>query len=256
MTSKIKNILISQPKPKDPIKSPYSELTRKYNVKIDFHKFFTIEGVPAKDFRKQKVSLKDFNAIIFTSKNAVDHFFRICEEMRYTVPETLKYFCVSEATSFYLQKYIVYRKRKIFTGKTNITELIEVIKKHEHEKYLLPCSEIHKMDLPKQLDANKIHYKKALLYKTAHNDLSKLDIDKYQIIVFFSPSGIKSLVENFPDFKQEDKLIATFGTATTKAAKNARFNVEIQAPTPKHPSMTMALDAFLEQSKRATLRKK
>lgn len=241
------NILVSQPKPIDAVKNPYNELAQKYNLNIEFFKFITVEGIPARDFRKDKVGILDHTAVIFTSRNSVDHFFRICKEMRIEVPETMKYFSISESTSFYLQKYVQFRKRKIFHGKQNFKDLLEIIKKHKDEKYLLPCSDIHKQSLTKLLEDSKINYTKAILYKTLASDLSDIDIKKYDMLIFFSPSGITSLLKNFPDFQQGETKIAVFGPTTAKAVKDAGLKLDLNAPTKTAPSMTMALDQFLEK---------
>jgi uroporphyrinogen-III synthase len=241
---KIKNILVSQPKPEND-KSPYWDLAKRYNLVIDFYKFIRIEGVSASDFRKDKVKILDHTAIILTSKNAVDHFFRISKEMRAVIPETMKYFCISESTALYLQKYIQYRKRKIFHSRENVKELIELIKKHREEKFLLPCSDVHKQDIPKLLSSNKINYTKAIIYRTLCSDLTSIDINKYDMLVMFSPSGITSLFKNFPKYKQGNKIIAAFGSATAKAVKKAGLKLNIEAPKPKTPSMTSAIEYFL-----------
>nr|NQU92582.1 uroporphyrinogen-III synthase [Bacteroidota bacterium] len=244
----IKKILVSQPQPADPIKSPYNELSQKYNLKVDFYKFIKVEGVPSRVFRKDKVSILDHSAVIFTSRNSVDHFFRMCKEMRVEVPDSMKYFSISESTSFYLQKYVQYRKRKIFHGKQNFKDLLEIIKKHKDEKFLLPCSDIYKQTLPKLLEENKIAYSKAVIYKTLASDLSDLDINNYDMLIFFSPSGVQSLLKNFPDFIQGETKIAVFGPTTAKAVKDAGFKLDLNAPTKTAPSMTMALDQFLEKA--------
>lgn len=242
---KIKKILVSQPEPATE-KSPYFDLAEKHNLKIDFRPFIQVEPVEAKVFRKDRINILDFTAIIFTSRTAVDHFFRICEEMRVTVPDSMKYFCVSEATAFYLQKYIVYRKRKIFFGKSKFDDLIEIMEKHKEEKFLLPLSDMHKPDIPKKLEKLKVIYKIAILYRTVASDLSDLSDVNYDILVFFSPSGIKSLFENFPEFIQKDTKIAAFGPTTAKAVKDAKLRLDIQAPLPEAPSMTMALDQYIK----------
>jgi uroporphyrinogen-III synthase len=241
---KIKNILVSQPKPEND-KSPYFELARKHNLSIDFQMFIRIEGVTASDFRRDRIRILDYSAVLLTSKNAVDHFFRICREMRVHVPETMKYFCISESTALYLQKYIQYRKRKIFHGSENVKELIELIKKHREEKYLLPCSDVHKQDIPKLLTANKISFTKAIIYRTLCTDLSNIKIDKYDMLVFFSPATITSLYKNFPKYEQGNTLIAAFGSATSKAVKKAGLKLNIEAPKLKMPSMTSAIEQFL-----------
>ena len=243
---KIKKILVSQPKPSTE-KSPYFDLSEKNNVKIDFRPFIQVEGVTSKEFRKQKINILDHTAVVFTSRTAIDHFFRICEETRVSVPDDMKYFCVSEATAFYLQKYIVYRKRKIFHSTGKFPDLVEVIKKHKQEKFLVPLSDIHKPEIPNLLTRAKIKYTKAILYRTVSSDLSDLkDID-YDVLVFFSPSGIKSLLQNFPDFEQKDTLIASFGPATAKAVKEAGLRLDIQAPMPQAPSMTAALEMYIKK---------
>jgi uroporphyrinogen-III synthase len=196
---KVKSILVSQPKPETE-KSPYFDLAKKCNVKIDFRPFIHVEGITAADFRKDRINIAEHTAIILTSKNAVDHFFRICQETRVAIPDTLKYFCISESTAYYLQKYVVYRKRKIFHGKQTFLDLIDIIKKHKEEKFLLPCSDKHKEEVPEVLDQLNINYTKAILYKTVCSDLSDLADVNYDVLVFFSPSGLKSLFQNFPKF--------------------------------------------------------
>lgn len=247
---KVKTILVSQPEPKVE-NSPYFDLEEKQKVKIDFIPFIHVEGVSSKDVRQQKVDLSKYTAIILTSRNSVDHFFRIAEEMRYKVPDTLKYFCQSEAVAYYLQKYVVYRKRKIYVGKRTFAELSPLIKKYKNEKFLLPSSDMLKPDVPKTLNKLGVDWKQAVFYKTVVSDLSHLREVFYDILVFFSPSGIKSLFENFPDFKQKDTRIAVFGNTTVKAAKEHGLTVNILAPTPETPSMTMALEKYIkEQNKK------
>ena len=244
---KIKNILVSQPQPAELEKSPYGDLTKKFNVNIVFRKFITIEGIPAKDFRKDRVNILDYSAVIFTSRNAVDHFFRICKEMRIEVPDTMKYFSISESTAYYLQKYVQYRKRKVFHSKENFSNLAELIKKHKTEKFLLPCSDVHKQEIPKMLEDNKISYKKAIIYRTLASDLTDIDINKFDMLVFFSPSGIKSLFKNFPDFTQSSIAIAAFGPTTAKAVTDAKLSLTISAPSKTAPSMTMAIEEYLQK---------
>lgn len=242
---KIKKILISQPQPQDPEKSPYSELAKQFNLEIGYRKFFKIEGVTAKEFRQSRINLLDYTAVIFTSRNAVDHYFRIAKEMRTEIPDSMKYFCVSESTAYYLQKYIQFRKRKIFHGKESFDILTELIKKHKAEKFLLPCSDIHKMEIPNILDSLKVMYRKAIIYSTLASDLSDVPIHEYDLLVFFSPSGIKSLFKNFPDYKQNNTAIGVFGPATAKSATDAGLTITIQAPTCSAPSMTMAIEEYL-----------
>lgn len=247
---KIKTILVSQPKPEGD-KSPYFDLAKKCGVKIDFRPFIHIEGVSALDFRKDKVNILDHTAVIMTSRSAVDHYFRMCQEMRVTVPETMKYFCISESTAFYLQKYVLYRKRKIFHGKQTIADLMVVVKKHKEEKYLLPCSDISKEEIADKLDEQKIKYTKAVMYRTVCSDLSDLANVNYDVLVFFSPSGIKSLLKNFPKFKQNKTRIACFGPATAQTVKESRLKLDIFAPNPKAPSMTMALEQYIIANNKA-----
>jgi len=246
------NILVSQPQPADIEKSPYGDLTRKYNVDIDFYKFIKIEGIPSKEFRQSRINLLDFTAVIFTSRNAVDHYFRMAKEMRADIPQTMKYFCMSESTAFYLQKYVQYRKRKIFHGKQSFDDLMEIIRKHKEEKYLLPCSDIHKASISKLLDDNLVNYTKGIFYKTLASDLSHIDIKKYDMLIFFSPSGIASLFKNFPEFEQNSTVIGAFGPTTTKAVKEAGLTLNIEAPTKTAPSMTMAIEEYLQKNMKKT----
>ncbi len=245
---KIKNVLVSQPKPVDMEKSPYSQLAQDHKLNLDFQKFIKVEGVSSKEFRQSKVRIQDHTAVILTSRNAVDHFFRMCESMRFEVPDTMKYFCTSESTAYYLQKYVQYRKRKIFYGNQSIPELVEIIKKHSDEKFIIPTSDGSKKPIMAMLDKEKIKYTTAVMYKTLSSDLTKLKIDKYDLIIFFSPSGIKSLFENFPDFEQNDTLIGGFGPATKKAIKAKKLRLDIEAPTKTAPSMTMAIDQYLNKA--------
>lgn len=243
---KVKTILVSQPAPKTET-SPYFDLAKKEKVKVDFRSFIHVEGIPAKEVRSQKIDLKDFTAIILTSRNAVDHFFRIAEEMRFTVPQEMKYFCQSEAVAYYLQKYVVYRKRKIYVGTRTFQDLTALIKKHNTEKFLLPSSDKLKPLIPKELNKLKVYWKRADLYRTVVSDLSDLKNVFYDVLVFFSPSGIDSLFKNFPDFKQNKTRIAVFGNTTIKAVKDRKLRVDIAAPTPETPSMTMALEKYIKE---------
>lgn len=245
---KVKKILISQPQPVDYEKSPYFSLGKKYNLDFTFHKLFRIEGLTASEFRRQKVNIPDHTAIIFTCKNAVDNFFRLCGEMRFKMPDTTKYFCVSESTAYYLQKYVQFRKRKIFHGNENSSELVTIIKKHSHEKFLLPCIENVKHEMIGILSAAKIPFTSAIIYKTVSADLSDLNLKEFQMLVFFSPFGIDALYENVPDYKQGDQMIAVFGQTTAASALERNMVLTIQAPTEKAPSMTMALDQFLAKN--------
>ena len=241
---KVKTILVSQPEPKME-NSPYSKLIEKSKVKVDFRPFIHVEGETAKSVRQQKIDLNEYTAIILTSRNAVDHFFRIAEEMRFKVPDTMKYFCQSEAVAYYLQKYVVYRKRKIYVGQRLFGDLIPMFKKYKDEKFLLPSSDTLKTEIPKVLDDLQLSWKRGIFYKTVISDLSDLRDVYYDILVFFSPSGIESLLQNFPDFEQNNTRIAVFGNSTVKAATEASLRIDIKAPTPETPSMTMALQKYI-----------
>ena len=243
---KVKTILVSQPEPKSGA-SPYHELGKSQKVNVDFRSFIHLEPVAASDVRQQKVSFKDHTAVILTSRHAADHYFRICQEMRFEVPTSMKYFCMSEAIAFYLQKYITYRKRKIYYGKQRFVDLIGSIKKHKSEKFLLPSSDILKPVIPQLLEENDINYTRVVLYKTVCSDLSDLENVFYDILVFFSPSGIKSLFQNFPNFEQNNTRIAAFGKTTLKAVADAGLKVDIEAPTAKAPSMTMAIEQYIKK---------
>ncbi|WP_299527099.1 uroporphyrinogen-III synthase [uncultured Lutibacter sp.] len=241
---KVKTILVSQPAPKTE-NSPYLELSEKQKVKIDFRPFIHVEGVLAKNIRAQRIDLKNYSAVILTSRHAVDHFFRVAEEMRFTVPDSMKYFCESEAVAFYLQKYVVYRKRKIYVGEKTFEDLAKVIKKHKDEKFLLPSSDKLKEAVPTILNDLEINWERAIFYKTVMSDLSDLQDVYYDVLVFFSPSGIDSLFKNFPNFKQNNTCIAVFGNSTVKAATEAGLKCNIEVPTPETPSMTMALEKYI-----------
>ncbi|MCH2234815.1 MAG: uroporphyrinogen-III synthase [Crocinitomicaceae bacterium] len=245
----VKTILVSQPKPEGD-KSPYFDLAKKYKLKIDFRRFINVEGVTTREFREQKIDLSMYSAVILTSKTAIDHFFRIAEETRFKVPDAMKYFCVSEAVAYYLQKYVVYRKRKIFYGKQRIADMIDVLKKHKDERMLLPCSDILRASIPNTLDEAGINYSKAVLYRTVASDLSDLEDVKYDCLVFYSPSGIESLLKNFPDFKQNETKIAAFGPTTANAVKNNNLRLDIHAPQPNAPSMSMALENYIKGLKK------
>ncbi len=242
----IKTILVSQPKPEGD-KSPYYDLAEKYKLKIDFRPFIHVEGIDAQEFRQQKVNIPEHTAIIFTSKTAIDHFFRICEEIRFEVPDSMKYFCISEAVAYYLQKYVTYRKRKIFFGKQTIEDLVEVMKKHKAEKFLLPCTNILRDKIPITLEEFKFNFTKAILYKTVASDLSDLEDVYYDMLVFFSPGGIESLLKNFPDFKQNNTRIAAFGPTTANAVIKNNLRLDIHAPLPNAPSMTAAIELFVRE---------
>lgn len=245
--NEVKSILVSQPKPSDE-KSPYYVLAKKYNIKIDFRPFIQVDPINVKDFRKQKIDVLKHTAVIFTSRNAVDHFFRLCKELKVEVPADMKYFCISEQTANYLQKYIVVRKRKIFTGSRTAQDLIEILKKHKNEKYIFPCSNIRKEDIPVFLEEQNYQFTEAIIYETVASDLSDLDDVLYDIIAFYSPSGINSLFVNFPEFKQNNTRIAVFGPTTAKAARDAGLIIDIEAPLPNAPSMTGALELYIKKA--------
>jgi uroporphyrinogen-III synthase len=244
---KVKSILVTQEAPAD-ANSPYIKLAEKYNLQIDFIPFIQVEPVQVKEFRKQKIEILNYTAIIFTSRNAVDHFFHMCAELKIEMPPDMKYFCISEQTSNYLQKYIVIRKRKIFTGLKTAQDLIEILRKHRNEKYLFPCSDIRKNDIPDFLEKNGYDYAEAVMYHTIASDLSHLEDVFYDILAFFSPSGINSLKVNFPEFKQSNTRIAAFGPTTARAVRDAGLILDIEAPLPNAPSMTGALELYIRKA--------
>lgn len=242
---KIKNILISQPVPPEIEKSPYGDIIKKHGVHIEFHKFFRIEGVTTREFRDERIYINEFTAVVFNSKHAVDQFFRIAKEVRVEVPETMKYFCMSESIAFYLQKYVQFRKRKIFHA-SDLSQMFDVIKKHKTENFLIPCSDSHNKELPNMFESIKAQYKEAIMYRTLPAEMKELfDIKSFDMIVFFSPQGIRSLFYNWPDYKQDNMLIGAFGSTTAVAATEAGLVVNIPAPSPTAPSMAMAIDQFL-----------
>ena len=240
---KIKSILVSQPAPNE--SSPYLEIAKKEKIKIDFRPFIHVQGVDAKELRTQKIDLTQYTGIIFTSKNAVDHYSRLAEEMRFAVPDSMRYICQSEAIANYLQKHIVYRKRKISFGEKNFSDLSPLFKKHPSEKYLLPSSDILTPEIPRVLDAANMDWTRAIMYKTVASDLTDINVKEYDMLVFFSPQGIKSLGINFPDFKQEETKIAVFGSTTQAAAEEAGLTVNVMAPSKETPSMTMAIEKYI-----------
>ncbi|MDD2415968.1 MAG: uroporphyrinogen-III synthase [Parabacteroides sp.] len=244
---KIKKLLVSQPKPATE-KSPYFDIAEKYGVEIDFRPFFKVEPLSSKEFRQQKISILDHTAVIFTSRHAINYFFHLCEELRVSIPETMKYFCITEAIAVYLQKYIVYRKRKIFFSQTGkVDDLGVIVSKHAKEKYLVPVSDVHKEDLLSLLETKKISFTKAVMYRTVSNDFEDNEKFDYDMLVFFSPSGISSLFKNFPNFDQKDIKIGCFGPTTAKAVKDAGLRLDVEAPTPEAPSMTAALEQYLKK---------
>ena len=243
---RITSILVTQPKPTNDV-SPYFAIADKYGIQVDFREFIDVQPVSFKDFRREKINISDFTAVIFTSRNAVDHFFRICHEAKLEMPAEMKYFCISEQTANYLQKYIVLRKRKLFVGLRTAADLFEVIKKHKGENFLYPCSDIRKDDLPVFMRANSLRFSEAVIYRTVASDLSDLSDVKYDCIAFFSPSGISSLFINFPDFVQDGTRIAAFGPTTAKAVIDAGLILDIEAPHPNAPSMTGAIEAYIRR---------
>ncbi|MGL4994288.1 MAG: uroporphyrinogen-III synthase [Bacteroidales bacterium] len=244
----VKKILVSQPKPTSD-KSPYFDIAQKYGVEIVFRPFIKVEGVTPKDFRQQRISISDFTAVVFTAKTAIDHFFTLCEGMRITIPETMKYFCTTESIALYLQKYIVYRKRKIFFGSSGkLDDLAPSFTKHSGEKYIVPCSDVHNDEVTQILDKVRIDYTKAVMYRTVSNDFKEDEAFDYDMLLFFSPSGINSLMKNFPEFNQGDIEIGAFGAATSKAVADAGLELTFAAPSPEAPSMTAALELYLKNS--------
>jgi uroporphyrinogen-III synthase len=245
---KVKNILVSQPRPESE-KNPYFDLAKKYNLNINFRQFIKVEGLSSMDFRSQRIDILQHHAVILTSKLSVDHYFRMCNEMRITVPESMKYFCINEQTAYYLQKYIQYRKRKIFFGHGTIIDLVDVIKKNRDEQFLLPVSDVHKEQIVEFLDELKINYTKGIFYRTMSADLSDIqNLGEYDVLVFFTPAGIKSLKQNFPNFKQANTRMAAFGHMTAQTVKQLGYRLDIFAPNPQNPSMTGALDAYIKEA--------
>lgn len=245
---KIKKVLVSQPKPASE-KSPYYDIAQKYGVKIDFRPFIKVVSVSAKEVRQQKISILDHTAVIFTSRHAIDHFFHLCQEMRITIPETMKYFCVTEQVALYIQKYVQYRKRKIFFGNTGkVEDLMPAILKHKTEKYLIPMSDVHNDDVKNLLDKNNIVHHEVVMYRTVSNDFEEGEDFDYDMLVFFSPAGVSSLQKNFPNFEQKDIKIGTFGSTTAQAVRDAGLRLDLEAPSVQAPSMTAALDLFLKEN--------
>jgi uroporphyrinogen-III synthase len=243
----LRKMLVSQPEPSSG-KSPYFDIAKKYGVEIVFRPFVKVERLTTKEFRQQRISILDYGAVVFAARTAIDHFFKLCEELRVAIPETMKYFCMTETIAVYLQKYIVYRKRKIFFGQNGqMDDLVKLIFKHPKEKYLIPVSNVHKDDLMRLLDVKKINYKTAIIYRTVTNDFGKREKLDYNMLLFFTPSDIAALLKNFPKFKQKDTKIGCFGPKTAKAALDAGLKLDIEAPTPESPSMTAALELYLKK---------
>ena len=247
---KVGSILITQPRPETE-KSPYFDLAKKYDLKLDFHAFIRVEGLSGKDFRKQRVDISEYTAIIFTSRYAVDHFFRICEELKVKVSQDMKYFCITEAVALYLQKFILYRKRKVFfSADGTTTGLLEVIGKHKVEKYILPVSDSAKNEIAQYLIKHSIKYAEATLYRMASNDIGPVMKSSYDLIVFFSPLSVQTLFEHDPAFKQNGTMIGAFGPTTSKAVEDSGLRLDIKAPAPNAPSMVSALEMFLSKAKK------
>ena len=243
----IKKILVSQPKPSSE-KSPYFDIAERHHVEIVFRPFIKVEGVSAKEFRQQKISLSEFTAIVFTSRHAIDHFFALAKELRFPVPEDMKYFCITEQVALYIQKYVQYRKRKIFYGSTGkFADLIPTMAKHKTERYFVPLSDVHSNEIAQMLDEKKLKHTEGVMYRTVPNDFVGGEPFDYDLLVFFSPSGVQSLLQTFPNFKQGDMAIACFGPTTAKAIRDAGLRLDLEAPTPKYPSITSALNAFIEE---------
>lgn len=245
---KIKKVLVSQPKPASE-KSPYYDIAEKYGVKINFRPFIKVEPLSAKEFRQQKITILDHTAVIFTSRHAIDHFFNLCQELRIAIPESMKYFCVTEAVALYIQKYVQYRKRKIFFGHTGkVEDLIPSITKHNTETFFVPMSDVHNDDMRDMLDKLRVKHTEAVMYRTVSNDFGKDEEFDYDMLVFFSPAGVTSLKKNFPDFDQKDIKIGTFGSTTAQAVRDAGLRLDLEAPTVQAPSMTAALDMFIKET--------
>lgn len=252
---KIKHILVSQPQPVDISKTPYADMMKKYGVDFTFEKFIKLDGISASELRQEHVKLTDYTGIVLTSRNAVDHFFRVAKEMRYAVPETLKYFCINESTALYLQRYVQYRKRKVFFGNQTMPDLIEIMRKHKDEKYLYCCSDITNDSAIELMTAAKLNFTKAVMFRTVSADLKHVKIENYDMLVFFSPAGILSLKENFPDFVQGEVAIGGFGESTCHAITEAGFELSINAPTQTAPSMTMAIEQYLAAEQKKSKKK-
>ncbi len=244
---KVNKILVSQPRPTSE-KSPYFDIAQRFGVEIVFRPFIKVEGLTAKEFRQEKISVIDHTAVIFTSRHAIDHFFHLCDELRVTIPETMKYFCITESVALYIQKYVQYRKRKVFFGTTGkIDDLLPLIVKHKGEKFLVPMSNVHTDEVKNLLDKNGIDHSDAVMYRTISNDFKEDELFDYDMLVFFSPSGVNSLLKNFPNFQQGNISIATFGAATAKAVKDSGLRLDLEAPTKEAPSMTAALELYLKK---------
>jgi uroporphyrinogen-III synthase len=244
----IKKILVSQPKPSSE-KSPYFDIAERYGVEMVFHPFIKVEGLSAREFRQQKISLSEHTAVVFTSRHAIDHFFQLAKELRFVIPDDMKYFCITEQVALYIQKYVQYRKRKIFFGSTGkIADLLPQMVKHKNERYFIPQSDVHTDEIKNLMESKKLRHTEGVMYRTVPNDLESDQPLDFDMVVFFSPSGVQSLLKNFPDFKQGKIAIATFGPTTAKAVKEAGLRLDLEAPTPQYPSITSALNAYIAEA--------
>jgi len=244
----IKKILVSQPKPSSE-KSPYFDIAERYGVEMVFHPFIKVEGLSAREFRQQKISLSEHTAVVFTSRHAIDHFFQLAKELRFVIPDDMKYFCITEQVALYIQKYVQYRKRKIFFGSTGkIADLLPLMVKHKNERYFIPQSDVHTDEIKDLMESKKLRHTEGVMYRTVPNDLESDQPLDFDMVVFFSPSGVQSMLKNFPDFKQGKIAIATFGPTTAKAVKEAGLRLDLEAPTPQYPSITSALNAYIAEA--------
>lgn len=244
----IKKILVSQPRPTSE-KSPYFDIAERLNVEIVFRPFIKVEGITPKEFRQQKINILDHTAVIFTSRHAIDNFFTLCTQMRVAIPDDMKYFCITETVALYIQKYVQYRKRKIFFGSTGkIDDLLPTILKHKTEKYFIPQSDVHNTAFSEMLDSKKIFHTDGVMYRTVSNDFKEGEPFDYDMLIFFSPSGIQALLKNFPNFEQGDTVIGTFGPATAKAVRDAGLRLDLEAPSPEYPSITSAISSYVAKT--------
>ena len=244
----IKKILVSQPKPSSE-KSPYFDIAERYGVEMVFHPFIKVEGLSAREFRQQKISLSEHTAVVFTSRHAIDHFFQLAKELRFVIPDDMKYFCITEQVALYIQKYVQYRKRKIFFGSTGkFADLLPQMVKHKNERYFIPQSDVHTDEIKNLMESKKLRHTEGVMYRTVPNDLESDQPLDFDMVVFFSPSGVQSMLKNFPDFKQGKIAIATFGPTTAKAVKEAGLRLDLEAPTPQYPSITSALNAYIAEA--------
>ena len=244
----IKKILVSQPKPSSE-KSPYYDIAARHNVELVFRPFIKVEGISSREFRAQKISLPEFTAIVFTSRHAIDHFFQLCRELRFNVPDEMKYFCITEQVALYIQKYVQYRKRKVFFGSSGkFADLVPLMTKHKTERFFVPMSDVHTDEIARTLDEKGLQHREGVMYRTVSNDFNGDETFDFDMVIFFSPSGIQSLLKNIPDFKQGKIAIGTFGPATAQAVRDAGLRLDLEAPSPQFPSITAALNAYLTEA--------